>query len=311
MNTPHPISQEDLALFALQLLPEDEARIVREHLRENASSRAELGALQADLSLYALGTEMAQPSAASRERLLRRVSEEKQEKRVASSAPSASSGSESKPLTERAQDDNVTEPTGAGRAGNVVPFPWKNAASRPHHNVITWGGWAVAAGFALAVALQFHQHRQLQGELDTAHAQLYSLQDRAAASQSELSALTDPTALSVSLQQPAAPGAELARTPAGHAAYLPDRGALVFVATDLQPLKPYKVYELWLLPAEKSQAPVPAASFRPDAAGNANVVLPTGPKLLSVGGFGVTVEDDNSPHRKPTLPILLMGTSKA
>ena len=98
--------------------------------------------------------------------------------------------------------------------------------------------------------------------------------------------------------------------PEGQAAYLPDRGALVFVATNLEPLKPYKVYELWLLPSTKGAAPIPAASFRPDAAGNANVILPTGPRLISIAGFGVTEEDDKTQPKAPTLPILLLGTSR-
>ena len=49
---------------------------------------------------------------------------------------------------------------------------------------------------------------------------------------------------------------------------------------------------------------MPAGLFKPDANGNASVVLPELPKNVAAKGFGVTVEaDGGSPA--PTLPIVL------
>jgi anti-sigma-K factor RskA len=80
---------------------------------------------------------------------------------------------------------------------------------------------------------------------------------------------------------------------------------LVFVASHLDPLASHKVYELWLLPADKS-APMPAGTFKPDTHGNASVVMPDMPKGVDARGFAVTVEaDGGSP--KPTTAAVLSG----
>ena len=293
MNTADHISPDDLALFALQLLSEEEARSAFDHLQHCDTCRRELGALQGDLALFSLAVEMQAPPAEARSRFLQTVANEKRAGRTEELAPSTGA--------------NV--PAVAGGRGSVVEFPLRGTHPQPRGRVLPWAGWAVAAAFAVAAGLQFLQRRELQSELASARTQQSSEREAAAASQLALSALTDPASLKVALQEPSAHAAAL-RTPEAHAAYLPDRGALVFVATDLQPLKPYKVYELWLLPAEPGRSPIPAASFRPDAAGNADVVLPAGPKSISIKGFGVTMEDDKAAPSKPTLPILLMGTSR-
>ena len=298
MNTANHLSEEDLSLYALQLLPDDERAAASEHLEHCELCRRKIGAIQGDLVLYAMTSEMHTPPALARERLLRRVAQEKRIVPV------------EKPVLAIAQAANA-EPVLAGRRGGVLDFDPHHAERSPFHGLVTWGGWAIAAGFAVAFFLQTHQRELLQGSLAAERARVNTVQESASASQVELSALTDPGALNVTLRQPTARGAEAPATPEGHAAYLPDRGALVFVATNLEPLQPYKVYELWLLPAEEDRPPIPAASFYPDSAGNANVILPTGPKFVSVKGFGVTVEDDNSPAKQPTLPILLMGSSKS
>ena len=59
-------------------------------------------------------------------------------------------------------------------------------------------------------------------------------------------------------------------TPAGKAIYSRERGGLIFVASNLNPLPPQKAYELWLIPTEG--APIPAGVFKPDARGGAVVL---------------------------------------
>ena len=54
--------------------------------------------------------------------------------------------------------------------------------------------------------------------------------------------------------------------PTARATYLPERGGLILLATNLKPLPEGKTYELWVIPAD-GKAPVPAGLFRPDAVG--------------------------------------------
>ncbi|MGA7857108.1 MAG: anti-sigma factor, partial [Terracidiphilus sp.] len=64
---------------------------------------------------------------------------------------------------------------------------------------------------------------------------------------------------------------------------------------------------LWVIPAN-GNAPIPAGLFRPDAAGNASVVLPPLPKGVPAKAFGVTVEKAEG-SATPTAPIILAGAA--
>ncbi len=96
-----------------------------------------------------------------------------------------------------------------------------------------------------------------------------------------------------------------AAQPSAHVIYAKDKGALIFVASDLRPVKANKTYELWLIPSN-GQAPIPAGLFRPDVNGSASVVLPSLPAGIEAKAFGVTVEDAQG-ATTPTLPIVMSG----
>jgi anti-sigma-K factor RskA len=94
--------------------------------------------------------------------------------------------------------------------------------------------------------------------------------------------------------------------PMGRATYVASKGALIFLASNLEPLAPQKTYELWLIPAGEGQTPIPAGMFHPDAQGNASVIMPPLPKGVEAKMFGVTVEDEGG-SATPTMPIVLAG----
>jgi anti-sigma-K factor RskA len=86
--------------------------------------------------------------------------------------------------------------------------------------------------------------------------------------------------------------------PQGKAFYLRNRSGLVFVANNLAPLPPDKIYELWLIPP--TGAPIAAGLFKPDAKGNATVVNPPGlPLGVEAKTFAVTLEPASGPHDAP------------
>ncbi len=119
-----------------------------------------------------------------------------------------------------------------------------------------------------------------------------------------LDALTDRSALRVTLTRPKSQAA-----PTGRATYVASRGTLVFLASNMAPLKPDKVYQLWILPADGSK-PVPAGTFSPDVRGDATVVHARFPRAVAASGFAVTIENEGG-SQTPTLPILLSGASGA
>lgn len=74
----------------------------------------------------------------------------------------------------------------------------------------------------------------------------------------------------------------------------------------LDPLQPYKTYELWIIP-QAGGAPIPAGTFHPNNQGNASIILPDLPRGMPAKAFGVTVEDDGG-AQTPTLPIIMAGS---
>lgn len=142
---------------------------------------------------------------------------------------------------------------------------------------------------ALASSLQAQTQRNAEIASSAADAQLI------------LSALNDPSALTVSLNVP-----KQKKTPSGRGTYVANSGTLIFVGNDLPTLAENKVYELWLMPSNGS-APIPAGTFVPDSSGRARLVVPRFRQGIAANGFAVTAERAGG-SSTPTLPILLVGS---
>lgn len=70
------IPDDDLVLFALQLLPEDRMRQAKRHVDTCDLCRGEIAKLQGDLVAYSMTADVHAPSPAARERLMRQVARE-------------------------------------------------------------------------------------------------------------------------------------------------------------------------------------------------------------------------------------------
>lgn len=248
---------DDLVLYALRELPEQQASEIRRHLDDCPQCRRELGDINSDMALMALSVVGPTPPQRSRERLLKAIkAEPRQQQQV------------------------------------VMQRPW----------------WTFVPSFAAVLLAAFglllwrensslrHRLEAAQQEAVTRQAELQAELER---SQLVLDTLTSPDsthfALVATKSQP---------VPEGHASYLQRTGTLVFTAEHLQPLPPNKTYELWLIPASGS-APMPFGTFKPDAHGNASIVMPnmnkTTPKM-----FAVTIELEGG-SQTPTMPIVMAG----
>jgi anti-sigma-K factor RskA len=288
MNNANHVAQDDLYLFALQLLPEAEMKSIGLHLKECPLCRAEVGQIQGDLVVYAMTAEMQGPPTQARERFLKQVAAEKKVIPINRSEPS-------------------TEPVMFPR--NSRMFQMEAPEEREQRRVapfLAWTGWAVAATAVVVAGMQFQQRKLVENNLVTETAQLDEVTAKTAQAQDLMRALTDTSAMQVSLHVPLTARQQPKLDPEAHATYVPRKGALVFVASHLDPLQMAKTYELWLLPADAGQAPIPAGLFKPDGNGNATVVMPVLPKGVIAKGFGVTVEDEGG-SKTPTAPIVLAG----
>jgi anti-sigma-K factor RskA len=321
MSAPRNITSEDLALFAMQLLSKDETAEVAAYLEESSEARRELARIQGDLAVYAHTVDLHSPPAQVRERLMKQVAREKRVAPIERAAPvdttnrvssvqrkAATGGSGSRNVVAANDEPELRTGRGTGSGTHLVEddLPKRSAGAK----VFPWVGWAVAAGMAVAAGNLYRQRDSLYQERDTLHAtvvdqatKLDNLTTDTATAREVLNALTDTTAKRVTLAKPKGAPAPL---PQGRATYVADKGALIFIANNLEPLPALKTYELWLIPAAAGSAPIPAGTFRPDERGNASVILPTLPKGVEAKAFGVTVEDKDGAST-PTLPIILVG----
>ena len=271
------IDPDDLPLYAMQLLPPEEMEQMRLHLQHSPEARVVLSETLSDLSLVAHSSEMQPATQVARERFLRQIAREEKIIRIdRAEAPAPRSVV-------------VAEPAPIRRSMAAVILPW--------------AGWAIAAGLALEAGNLYQQGQHLKETVASDHIQQDEQQRAAQSAQAAelaIETVRNPTAVHVALTSTG-----VKPPPEGRASYVQDKGSLVFIATNLEPLDPAKIYELWLIPAD-GREPMPAGTFRPDARGNASVVLPELPKGVQAKAFGVTVEQ-GAGSQKPTMPIILQG----
>jgi anti-sigma-K factor RskA len=287
MNITDHIPQDDLTLFALQLMPEAEMRAVALHLKECPLCRTQVADVQGDLVAYAMTAQMHAPPTHARERLLNQIAKEKR-------------------LVPIERKEQEIEPVLYPRNSRMFQMEAPEKDPRRGMGALGWAGWALAAGVAVVAGMQFQQGQTLRNDLSIQTAKLTETTAESAKAQEAMQTLTDAGAMQVSLHIPQAAGAPVKLDPEGHAVYVQGKASLVFVASHLDPLAGSKTYELWLLPAQAGVAPIPAGLFKPDAHGNASVVMPKLPPGMAAKGFGVTVENDGGSD-KPTAPIVLAG----
>ena len=298
MSEERRITSEDLALFAMQLLSKEESAEVAAYLAQSSDARRELAEIQGDLAIYAHTVDLHSPPAQVRERLMKQVAREK--KAVPIDRPAVAET--------RAPEAAVRPGTIFTESGAIVPSyvteeiaPKRGIAGR----VLPWVGWAVAAGLAVTAG-KFYQEREatreaMRGAITAQASKIDQLTADVAAAQQVTDTMTDSSAMRVTLTK-----GKTTPVPQGRATYVARKGTLIFLASNLEPLKPGKTYELWLIPAAAGGSPIPAGTFRPDERGNASVIMPPLPKGVEAKAFGVTVEDEGG-AATPTQPIILAG----
>ena len=259
------ISEEDLALYAMRSLAPTETATVQQHLNTCGECRTRLADILGELSLVAFTVPQEPLPAEARDRFLKRL-----------------------------RAEAAIKPTETIRRARAPQEPVRSG------NWFGGLGWAAAAAALLFAAYMGNTAHNLRQQLDSQRDQFVQLSNQASRAQQILDVLTSRTAKRVTLTE-----VKASVQPTAHVIYEKDRGALIFVASDLHPLKANKTYELWLIPAN-GQAPIPAGLFHPESNGTASVVLPPLPAGVDAKAFGVTIEDAQG-ATTPTLPIIMSG----
>ena len=296
-------------MFAMQLLPQEEMAEVAAEVARSEETRRELAEIQGDLAAYAHTADMHSPPALARERLMRQVAREKKAipiNRPASQeirAAEQEKGSViSASVTDAARVDSEAYYKSVGGMGLSGYSSVEETKPNVVGKVLPWIGWAVAAGLAVVTGNLYHQRNAMRNVVVSQANRLDHVTADAAAAREVLDAMTDSSAMRVTLTKTGA-----TPPPAmGRATYVASKGALIFLASNLEPLAPQKTYELWLIPAGEGQSPIPAGMFHPDAQGNASVIMPPLQKGVEAKAFGVTVENEGG-SATPTMPIVLLS----
>jgi anti-sigma-K factor RskA len=295
----HP-APEDLVLYAMQLLRDSAAAPIEQHVRNCQTCREELGRIHGDLAALALTTEPANPGPAARARLLAQVAREKKIVTAPIVKAPVPVRQEAKPAPIPVAETPLSlAEFGRGKTSMLTATPVEMAARR--HPLYSWAGWVVAATLAVVSGLLYVDHHKLVEDATAQRSTIDRMNTLAQNSRRLMDALTDPEAVRVTLAPKAPPHA-----PVAGVTYNPKKGTLILLASNLDPLRTYKTYELWIIRADGS-APVPAGTFHPDEHGNASVVLPNLPKNVRAKAFGVTIEDAGGAN-KPTMPIIMAGS---
>jgi anti-sigma-K factor RskA len=207
---------------------------------------------------------------------------------------------EQQPLPDGARDRFLRRIASSAVAKPAEVTPIEGKAKR--RGAGFWVPWMTAAAMAIAAVSLGVQNKALNDELNDESNLVKNLAAQASKAQQVLEVLTAPSAQRVTLTEGKAPA-----QPSARATYLPDRGALILLATNLKPLPEGKAYELWVIPAD-GKAPVPAGVFHPDSLGTATLVLPPLPAGIAAKAFGVTIEKAGGAD-SPTMPIILSGAT--
>ncbi len=305
------IDPEDLVLYAMQMLSPEESAAIAEYLELHPSARQELAEIQGDLATFALTTEMHAAPALAKTRFLKQVG---REKRVLPARPAKSW---SNAVTD-ATGNSSTVGSGVGSSSEEGSAPSIGAFQRgasegtllsfeqeaPRRGVasklIPWMGWAVAAGLAVATVGLYRQREGLKGTIARQRDEVAKATEGETRAREVLDEMNDQSAMRVTLTRA---GALL--TPTGRTTYSAEKGVLIFVANNMEPVDTFKTYELWLIPSD-GQAPIPAGTFRPDPKGYASMISTNMPKGVEAKAFGITIEDQGG-SKEPTPPILMTG----
>ena len=304
MNSSRHIDPEDLSLFALQFLTSEQNRQVREHLSPCSLCREEVAQIRGDLAVVASTADLHSPPALARDRLLQQVAREPRQRSTSAPRPLESRDRLAQPSRSSETSRSRQDLTPISASG-VLPATI-NRSTKPHlvARILPWAGWAVAAGLAVMVARNAQERESLRSEVGSVNHQIALVTAQSNDARRLLDTLNDPSAqrvtLTLSKQTP---------VPQGKVTYVAAKGALVFVANNLEPLEPAKVYELWIIPAGGS-APIAVGTFHPDATGNASLITPKLPQGVAAKAFGITIESDGG-SQTPTMPIIMAGAAGA
>ena len=170
-----------------------------------------------------------------------------------------------------------------------------------HRRWLTFAPIAAMLLVAVFSLLLWRNNARLLRNLERTQAQLEQANQQLRDAQQLVALLKSPDTMHVTLVSAAEPRPQ----PQAHTSYGAKMGRLLLRASNMEPLPPNKVYELWLLPVGGA-APIPAGTFKPDAKGKAVMDHSMETAGIEAKGFAITIEPEGG-SQTPTMPIKMIG----
>ena len=265
-DSDHDGLREATGLYVLGALDADERSRVDAHLRVCEECAAEVRSLQQVARALPYTVTLVDPPVALRQRVLAAVG---------------------------AKPTPKVSPVAAPPRAAAGPAP----GDTPLRGGAFWAGWLSAAAMALLAAGAGVYAANLKLQLDDVELRLIDAVVKLQASEERVAAASaQVTAVRASLALVTAPdmldlrlaGQRPSPRASGRAFHSRSRG-LLFAASDLPPLPPDRVYQVWLL---TRGAPVSAGLFRPDAQGSVTAAFDPIPDAPVPVGFAVSLEPE-------------------
>jgi anti-sigma-K factor RskA len=164
-----------------------------------------------------------------------------------------------------------------------------------------WIPWFATLAFALLSALLYFTNLRIKNDLASirANSQDQEVQLQKAREMHDL--LVSSSAVRVNMTAP-----NEKPKPQGKTIYSPEKGRLIFIASNLPSAPANKTYELWLVP--KQGSPIPAGTFQTDSSGNATMMQVSLPSGVQPKAFAVTIEKAEG-SATPTMPMVMLGAA--
>jgi hypothetical protein len=277
------IREEDLELYALGALPENEAAAITAHAAGCAECTMRLAEVRGRVALLALSVTQEQPAAAAKEKLMARIR-----------------------LSEQSAGEAVlaVKPREADVRAEIAKRPERAERISSKPSKTSWWNWVlvpatlVLAGLCLML---WQQNKQLLGDLREARRVAADFERERLHVLGLVNVLSSPDTVTVKLASTTP--ADAAQV-GGVVRYNQRLGSVVYSA-ELPTLPSGKIYQMWLVP--KSGTPISAGTFADGRPGK-NVLSAAVPPNTEPKAFAVTIEPAGGVPQ-PTGKMILLGAS--
>jgi anti-sigma-K factor RskA len=266
------IRLEELELYALGALPENEAAALEAHVAGCAECAADLARARAAAALLAFSVNQERPAGTVKAELMGRVR--------------ANLEAENRPAW--------PAKVGAARVDGGIARPRAQTGGN-------WWNWALVAAAVLLALMSFGlswQNRRITAELAKQRKAAESMIHDREQIEKLVSTLAAPDTVTVKLA-----GTENAANASGTVKFNAKSGVVLYSA-DLPALPPGKSYQMWLVPA--NGAPISAGLLGPGGQAWGNLWTAQVPENVQAKAFAVTIEPVGG-LAQPSGPKVLLG----